>query len=173
MARSTASHALHIRWMVARDLPSVLPIEAASFDYAWTEENFLQCLRQRNCIGMIAERGDGIIGYMVYELHRDRIRLLNFAVHPEHRRAGIGKLLVAKMIYKLCSHRREKLTLAVRESNTAAQLFFRSQRFKAVKVLHGYYTDCGEDAYQMEYRPDASEWEEFGGAPVNRIAAFE
>jgi GNAT superfamily N-acetyltransferase len=101
--------------MIRRDMPDVMGIELASFEYAWTEDDFLRCLRQRNCIGMVAERGDSVIGFMIYELHRTRLHLLNFAVHPGARRTGIGGLMVHKLIYKLCSHRRQKISLAVRE----------------------------------------------------------
>ncbi|MGL4463263.1 MAG: ribosomal-protein-alanine N-acetyltransferase RimI, partial [Planctomycetia bacterium] len=38
---------VHIRWMIRRDMPEVLHIEQESYDFAWTEEDFLQCLRQR------------------------------------------------------------------------------------------------------------------------------
>jgi ribosomal-protein-alanine N-acetyltransferase len=166
-------NATHIRWMIRRDMPDVMGIELASFEYAWTEDDFLRCLRQRNCIGMVAERGDAIVGFMIYELHRTRLQLLNFAVNPTVRRTGVGGLLVSKLVYKLCSHRRSKLALAVREGNTAAQLFFRAHGFKAEKVLRNYYEDSGEDAYQMEYRPAADEWAEFGGEPVNRVAMYD
>ena len=48
-----------------------MAIEAEGFEYAWTEDDFLRCLRQRNCIRMVAERGDlQVLGFMVYELHR-------------------------------------------------------------------------------------------------------
>lgn len=164
---------VHIRWMIRRDMPDVMGIELASFEYAWTEDDFLRCLRQRNCIGMVAERGDSIIGFMIYELHRTRLQLLNFAVSPNVRRSGVGGLLIGKLVYKVCSHRRQKLTLAVREGNTAAQLFFRAHRFQAARVLRNYYEDSGEDAYQMEYRPAGEEWAAFGGEPVNRVAMYE
>ena len=36
-------------------------------------------------------------------------------------------------------------------------------------MLRGYYEDSGEDAYQMEYKPAAPEWADFGGEPVNRL----
>jgi len=165
--------ALHIRWMIRRDMPDIMAIELASFEYSWTEDDFLRCLRQRNCIGMVAERGDTIVGFMIYELHRTRLHVLNFAVAPAVRRSGVGGVMVDKLIYKLCSHRRQKITLAVREGNTAAQLFFRAHRFQAARVLRNYYEDSGEDAYQMEYKPHEHEWAAFGGAPVNRIAQFE
>ncbi len=154
-------------------MPDVMQTERASFEYSWTEDDFLRCLRQRNCIGMVAERGDSVIGFMIYELHRTRLHLLNFAVHPSARRTGIGAMMVDKLIYKLCSHRRQKISLAVREGNVVAQVFFRGHGFKAAKVLRNYYEDSGEDAYQMEYKPAELDWAEYGGPPVNRIAMYE
>jgi len=58
-----------IRWLIRRDMPEVLEIERANFEYTWTEEDFLCCLRQRNCIGMVAEIAHNIEGFMIYELH--------------------------------------------------------------------------------------------------------
>jgi ribosomal-protein-alanine N-acetyltransferase len=60
--------------MIRRDMPEVLAIEHASFEYPWCEEEFLRVLRQRNCIGMVAEQGERIVGFMVYELHRNKIQ---------------------------------------------------------------------------------------------------
>jgi len=140
----------HIRWMIRRDLTDVLVAERASFEYPWTEDDFLQCLRQRNCIGMVAETSERVVGFMIYELHSTRLHVLNFAVAPTHRRCGVGGLMVGKLMGKMASHRRAKITLAVRERNLPAQLFFRSQDFRATKVLRNYYEDSGEDAFQME-----------------------
>src|SRR5438874_13513583 len=88
---------IHIRWMVRRDMPEVMVTERASFEYSWTEDDFLRCLRQRNCIGMVAEIDDRVVGFMIYELHKSRLHILNFAVHPNVRRTGIGGLMVAKL----------------------------------------------------------------------------
>jgi [ribosomal protein S18]-alanine N-acetyltransferase len=162
---------VHIRWMIRRDMPEVLQTEQESFDYSWTEEDFLRCLRQRNCIGMVAEHGEKVVGFMIYELHKNKLHILNFAVHPAFRRHGIGCQMIAKLVGKLSSHRRTKITLAVRETNLAAQLFFRSQEFKAVKVLRNYYEDSGEDAYLMQYRI-AEDIGDDAEEPVNRIAQY-
>jgi ribosomal-protein-alanine N-acetyltransferase len=162
---------VHIRWMIRRDMPEVLQTEQESFEFSWTEEDFLRCLRQRNCIGMVAEQGERVVGFMIYELHKAKLHILNFAVHPQYRRAGVGAQLVAKLISKLSSHRRTRITLEVRETNLPAQLFFRSQGFKAVRVLRAFYEDSGEDAFLMQYRlsEDADDAEE----SVNRIAQYE
>ena len=141
---------VHIRWMIRRDMGEVLAIERQSFESAWTEEDFLNYLRQRNCIGMVAEHNDRIIGFMIYELHKGRMHLLNFAVASSHRRNGVGSQMVGKLEMKLASHRRSKLTLAIRERNLAGQMFFRSQGFRCVKTLRAYYPETGEDALLME-----------------------
>ena len=163
---------VHIRWMIRRDMPEVLQTEQESFEYAWTEEDFLRCLRQRNCIGMVAEQGEKVVGFMIYELHKAKLHILNFAVHPSCRRFHVGAQMVAKLISKLSSHRRTRITLEVRETNLSAQLFFRAQGFKAVRVLRTYYEDSGEDAFLMQYRLADDNSEEFEGA-FNRIAQFE
>jgi ribosomal-protein-alanine N-acetyltransferase len=163
---------VHIRWMIRRDMPEVLATEQASFEYAWSEEDFLRCLRQRNCIGMVAEQGEKVVGFMIYELHKNKLHILNFAVHPGYRRAGVGIQMVNKLVSKLSSHRRTRITLEVRETNLTAQLFFRSQGFKAVKVLRAYYEDSGEDAFQMQYRLPDDTGEELEEG-VNRIAQYE
>src|SRR5713226_5331324 len=163
---------VHIRWMIRRDMPEVLQTEQQSFEYAWTEEDFLRCLRQRNCIGMVAEQGEKVVGFMIYELHKTKLHILNFAVNPSCRRLGVGVQMVAKLISKLSSHRRTRITLEVRETNLAAQLFFRSQGFKAIKVLRSFYEDSGEDAFLMQYRL-ADDTGEDVEESVNRIAQFE
>lgn len=142
---------VHIRWMIRRDLRKVQYIEQNSSDYPWTEEDFLRCLRQRNCIGMVAEQGERVVGFMIYELHKNKLHILNFAVHPQWRRSGIGAQMVAKLVSKLSSHRRTRITLELRETNLPAQLFFRKLEFRAVRVLRKYYDDTGEDAFLMQY----------------------
>lgn len=142
---------VHIRWLIRRDMPEVLQIEASAFDSPWTENDFLRCLRELNCIGMVAEHGERIVGFMIYQLHEKRFRLLNFAVHHRWQRLGVGRQMVAKLVAKLSPCRRTRLTVIVRESNLPAQLFFRSQGFRASKVLRGYFDDSGEDAYVFAF----------------------
>jgi ribosomal-protein-alanine N-acetyltransferase len=163
---------VHIRWMIRRDMPEVLAIEEHSFEYAWTEEDFLRCLRQRNCIGMVAEHGEKVVGFMIYELHKNKLHILNFAVHGQWRRLGVGAQMVAKLISKLSSHRRTRISLEVRETNLPAQLFFRKQEFKAIRVLRAFYEDSGEDAFLMQYRFGDDGGDDPEGT-VNRIAQFE
>jgi ribosomal-protein-alanine N-acetyltransferase len=142
---------VHIRWMIRRDMPEVLEIENRSFEFPWSEEDFIRCLRQRNCIGMVAEYEERVVGFMIYELHKTRLHILNFAVSPQYVRRGVGAAMVQKLVSKLSHQRRSRILLEVRETNLAAQLFFRTAGFRAVSVLRDFYDDTTEDAYLMQY----------------------
>jgi ribosomal-protein-alanine N-acetyltransferase len=155
MPSINSNQACHIRWMIRRDLPFVLNIENASFEFPWTEDEFIRCLRQRDCIGMVAERNEDVAGFMIYELHKNRIHILSFAVHPDYRRQGIGRSMVDKLVSKLAYQRRNRIVLEVRETNLDAQLFFRQLGFRATSVLRSFYEDTPEDAFLMQYRAAA------------------
>lgn len=143
---------VHIRWMIRRDMPEVLAIEDGVFEFPWDEDAFIRCLRQRNCIGMVAEHDDLVAGFMVYELHKSRLHVLNFAVHPAYQRKGVASQMVRKLVSKLSPDRRSRILLEIRESNLDAQLFFRAMGFRCVSVLRDFYEDTTEDAYLYQYR---------------------
>ena len=153
-----------IRWMLNKDMSQVVSIEADSFEFPWMEEEFIRCLRQRNCIGLVAECEGWVAGYMIYQLDRTRIRLLNIAVAEEYHRRGIGSQMVANLIGNLSPKRRTKIILKVTETNLGAQLFFRKLGFRAARILHDQYDDTPEDVYGMRYRLEA---------PVKRVAILQ
>jgi ribosomal-protein-alanine N-acetyltransferase len=164
---------VQIRWLIRRDMADVLRIETQSFEHPWTEEDFLCCLRQRNCIGMVAEYDHEIVGFMIYELHKSRLHILNFAVDCEFRRRSVGSQMVLRLVDKLSQQRRSEILLEVRERNLDAQLFFRNQSFKAIQVLRAHYDDTEEDAYLLRFRLDAACDTASPYAPSNRISEYD
>lgn len=160
---------VHVRWLIRRDMPEVLDIESASFEYPWSHDDFISCLQQRNCIGMVAELDGEVVGYIIYEMERSEFHVLNVAVRPDCRRRGVGQQLIEKVIGKLRPRQRTRINLEVRETNLAAQLFFRRFGFQAVTVLKDFYDDTAEDAYMMTYQlqEDAGTNE-----PVNRLRRY-
>lgn len=171
---------VHIRWLIKRDLPEILAIEAASFAIPWVEEDFTKALRGRNVIGMACELGEQIVGYMIYELHTKKLNVLKLAVDPTLLRRSIGAQLIAKLLSKLSNARRDHLTITVRETNLAAQLFLKKQGFKAQKIVRRFYDDTREDGIPFVYAlpslpaPTAERATEEDGAAMttNRIARY-
>ncbi len=143
--------AVNVRWMIRRDMEQILPIEDESFEFPWSESDFLACLRQRNCVGMVAESGGKVLGFMIYDLHQDRLQLLSLAIGAAYRRSGVGSQMIAKLIQKLSQQRRTTITAEIRETNLPAQLFFKSMGFRATGVLRNYYEDTAEDAIAFVY----------------------
>lgn len=162
------NESLDIRWMIRRDMPSVLAIENACFDLPWatpwSEEEFIRTRRQRSIVGMTAnivdeQTGDSeVVGFMLYELHRRSLDLLDLAVAPAHQRRGIGRAMINRLVDKLEAKRRETLNIAVSDHNTPAHLFLRACGGRAKGVYHDYFDGHESDMYDFvfRYRDDAA-----------------
>jgi len=139
----------HIRWMIRQDMIEILWIEGQSFDHPWSEDEFVMFLRERSHISMVAEYHNEIVGYMMYELLRKELHLLNLAVSPDFLRSGVGTAMIKRLIGKLTQRRRNRIITHVTETNLAAQLFLREQGFQATTIHRQAF--LGRDEYQMEY----------------------
>jgi len=129
---------VHIRWMIRRDMEEVMAIDA-SVGLEWDEQDFIRCLRQRNCIGMVAEIDEKVVGHMIYELHKSRLHVLNFGVAAESQARTIGTQMIDKLKGKLSKERRNRITFEIDETNIGAQLFLSRLGFFASEVDEGDY----------------------------------
>ena len=143
---------VHLRWMIQRDVPSVMQIEEDCFEFPWTEGVLFQQLRQPNCIGMVAELGEVVCGFMIYEIHPSHIHVINFCVGKDYQRQHIGQMMVEKLIGKLSEGRRSRLYCEIRETNINALDFFKAQGFRSSRIRRGVYVETNEDAIEMVYR---------------------
>ena len=92
-----------------------------------------------------------VVGFMIYELHKRKLHVLNFAVDSAFRKQAVGTQMVEKLVDKLSQQRRQEIVIEVRETNLFAQLFFKKMGFKAVLVLRNHYDDTDEDCYVMRF----------------------
>jgi len=137
---------LLIRSMIRRDMAEVMEIEYASFSEPWAsgsgmanppENSFVRYLRKRNCLALVAEHNNHVVGYMVFRLCSSRIEILRFAVHPSFRRHKIGSCLIANMQAKLSTRFRKWLVIYVDETLLPMQLLLRSCGLRATAVVNG------------------------------------
>lgn len=150
---------VRIRWLIRQDMVDVLRIENLCFDFPWCDDDFRCYLRRRNCIGMVAEANgiDGwrIVDFMIYELNKGWLSVLNFAVDPQFRRRGVGTQMVERLVDKLGQQRRTDITALVRECNLDGQLFFRGCGFKVTEIVPDAYDEhVSEDGYLFRYHLD-------------------
>ncbi len=130
---------MQVRWMIRRDMPSVLEIEQLAQRYPHTEDEFLKILKNRNSIGMSAEVGDTVLGFVIYELFPNELRLIDLAVDPCCWRRGVGTAMIAKLKAKLGQQKRQVLSIKVPEQQLNAQRFFSRHGFVATGLVE---TEC-------------------------------
>ena len=141
---------LHIRWMIRKDLPDVMAIENMSFPDPWSVEAMAKELGHQRVVPFVVEKHGVIVGYMMFEVGKQSIALINLAVHPDHRREGIGSVRMAKLMTSLSAGKRERLTVLVKESNLPALTFFKSHGFRATRIVHPDW-DLDDDGIEMEF----------------------
>lgn len=128
---------VHVRWMIRRDMPAVMAIDEHGLQ--WQEHEFIRCLRQRNCIGMVAEWKEQVVGQMIYELHKNRLHIVNFGVDPDYRRRTVATQMIQKLQGKLSFARRNRIMAGVPESMLEMQLFLKSCGFRAEHINNEEY----------------------------------
>jgi ribosomal-protein-alanine N-acetyltransferase len=146
---------LQLRWLIRKDMEQILKIENECFDSPYDIDWFMENLRHRNVVGMVADIRGSIAGFMLYELHKTHISIFDFAVSQEYQRQGVGTSMVQRLVDKLSHQGREAIEVMTSDQNINAHLFFRSCGFKAMSVFRDHFeSDGGEfaDGYLFQYR---------------------
>jgi [ribosomal protein S18]-alanine N-acetyltransferase len=144
---------MKIRDATKHDLPRILEIERLAFDHPWSLESFLRelSLPFSRLIVAIPDDGQLVAGFLCRWLVADECHILNVAVHPQHRRLGVGAELIAWAIAEAKTKQTQLVTLEVRRSNVAARGLYRKFNFEERRLRRNYYGP-GEDAIVMELR---------------------
>ena len=98
-------------------------------------------------ICLAATAGDELLGYVVCSRYDQVWHLMNVAVAPERRRAGVARRLISRLLEEAAGEL--PFTLEVRVSNGAAIAMYESFGFRSAGVRPRYYHDNGEDALIM------------------------
>jgi ribosomal-protein-alanine N-acetyltransferase len=94
-----------------------------------------------------------VVGMLVMWLILDEAHIATVAVHPQVRRAGIGRLLMETALHDAAAEGMKSSLLEVRAGNLAAQTLYRDLGFEEVGRRPRYYKDNGEDAVLMTLSP--------------------
>ena len=138
---------LVIRPATGTDLKKIIEIEQICFsNHPWDETT----LSHYDCLVACV---DGItVGFLIYrELFPasgetgGEVEILNLAVHPDHRRRGIGRALLSHQLARGGRH-----FLEVRESNLAARKLYESMDFTEIGKRRWYYDNPRETAIVMQ-----------------------
>ena len=136
------------------DLDQILQIEAQSFPkspYDWATFMNLYYLYPETFLVYVDTTCPGgknrILGYIVYSADG---HIISIAVHPNHRRRGIGTELLKRTMSIPCV---KKIWAEVRKSNKSAQAFYFRRGFQTVGFVPNYYRN--EDALIIQWTPSS------------------
>lgn len=140
---------MQIRRMTADDLDRVSEIEAASFTDPWTRAMLVSELGNELARNFVAEEDGVVLGFVIAWVVADEAHILDLAVDPARRGAGVGRELTRTVLETGMQEGASYLVLEVRRSNKNARRLYGRMGFKVVGRRPGYYRDNGEDAMVM------------------------
>lgn len=130
------------------DLDAIARLEAAAFKAPWRRAFFESELNAPGRYNRVARSQEQLVGYLFSMYFLDEMHVNKIAVSESMRRKGIALALMDDCIAFARSHEVRSVSLEVRESNRAAQLFYEKLRFRPTYVRQRYYPD-GEAAVVM------------------------
>jgi len=113
---------------------------------AWPWIDVLAALTFPSTVRIKAEKDHNVVGFVVGDRRRKIGWVASIGVHPDARRQGIGKLLLAACEKEL---RTPIVRLVLRPSNLGARSLYLTSGYVEVETKRGYYAG-GEDGLIME-----------------------
>ena len=131
------------------DLNAVRDLEHLSFPLdAWPLIEMVGVLTFPSIERWKAMDGETLVGFVAADIrrHQDLAWIATIAVHPDYRRRGIARQMMARVEELVPVSR---MRLSARASNRAAIALYQRQGYEQVDVWPKYYSG-GEDAVVME-----------------------
>lgn len=108
--------------MLKHDMEKVLTVDQLSHADPWNRIDFREYYRHtREGDSFVAEVSDDILGFVMAVHDGTSSEIIRLAVHPKHRRRGLGRLLVNTIGQTVGQD--VSLEYFCEEANTTAQLF--------------------------------------------------
>jgi ribosomal-protein-alanine N-acetyltransferase len=140
----------HLRRMEARDLPSVMEIDALSLPRPWSAAIWRGELGSPYGLYLVLEERGEVVGQIGIRHVLGELHITTIAVKPEYRRRGYARALIGAALgsYPNASH----VHLEVRPTNVEAIALYESLGFRKTGRRPRYYGD--EDALLMTLNLD-------------------
>ncbi|GAB6176678.1 ribosomal protein S18-alanine N-acetyltransferase [Desulfobaculum senezii] len=133
----------------ADDVDALVALESECFSHPWGAEQFRLGLERKVFYVFGLRQGDALAAYCSLYLVADEAEILNIAVRPGLREAGLGSHLLGMILQISAKMGMKAAHLEVRASNVPAQRLYAKFGFEQVGVRPKYYPDTGEDAFLM------------------------
>ena len=128
-------------------LNACIEIDQKSLKGLWTKSQWMKELTdpKRICLGIIDVETKNLLGLCSSWLVIDELQITFIAVHPSHKRKGLGKFLLSDLIKRSKLLQINHIFLEVKQNNEPAKALYNSMGFKTVGKRSNFYQD-GSDA---------------------------
>ncbi|MEA3173794.1 MAG: [ribosomal protein S18]-alanine N-acetyltransferase [Gammaproteobacteria bacterium] len=127
-----------IRPMHELDIPMVVAVEKAAYQFPWSEGIFRDCLRVGYVCRVLDVAGD-LAGYGIMSVGAGEAHILNVCVRNEYRCRGFARKTLLYLVERARAAGMHEAFLEVRPSNVAAARLYHSLGFEQVGIRRGYY----------------------------------
>ena len=138
-----------VRLMKDEDTKQVEKIEIKTFSRPWSRQGFLDAMRNKDTIYLVAEEKNEILGYLGLWKSMEEADITNVAVKECVRRRGVADLLLREAGKLARESGITALTLEVRASNVAAVHLYEKHGFHSVGIRPNFYEKPKEAAIIM------------------------
>lgn len=138
--------------MAIEDIHSVYEISKACFSVPWSLESLTKELTNPVAEYQIAEIDHQIIGYGGLWCIMDEGEITNIAVDHQHRKQGVGEVILEALLKQAQLRNLSVIHLEVRSSNVAARKLYEKFGFESISIRKNYYKQPLEDAVIMAYQ---------------------
>lgn len=129
-----------IRPMMSYDLPVVAGVDAAAFALLW--QNSAAALERaypQAVLASVAEREGRVIGYQVSTRNPIGAHLARLAVRPEVQGRGVGRALLADLVWQAAQRGITRLTVNTQSDNAASLALYQQTGFRETGERYPVY----------------------------------
>lgn len=117
--------------------------------WSWNKQRVLRYMREPEVVVVVARLAGELQGFAIMQFGEYKAHLNLLAVKVRHRRRGLGRRLLQWLEETAQTAGTFKISLELRESNRAAQEFYKRLGYRPCKRIAGYYQGR-ENAIRME-----------------------
>lgn len=156
MAEAAANGEPRMKWVRIRaasrgDMDAVMDIEETCFSLPWSRNDIERDIADNILSAyFVAETAGAVCGCAGMWVVLGECHIMTIAVTPEHRQAGVGAMLLMKLLDEARLRGASRYLLEVRASNAPAIGMYEKFGFKTIDVRRAYYENNKEDAVIME-----------------------
>ena len=141
-------HPITLRWFKKEELDALVAADETIFRHPWKRDAMKEVVVTNNNLCLVAEAGEEILGFLIFEIQRDRFYILKMGVIPGKRQKGVGTALLNYLRERL-SGARTIIETDVRESLALvgeAYKFYQKHGFKGAGMDHEFFKVYAENA---------------------------